>query len=311
MSILLIGNKETAPDTDSYYGEYAAFFQSALNTVDGAGHDIVYTMLDDLYIQVGDSDFTVYDTKNDRDIADYDAVLIRAKGLRNYFDVVKTISVYAQSRNIPIINDYSGFRDSSKLAQATQFYSLGIPVATTVYVNRTVLETGYALPFGFPCIMKATFGAHGNDNYLVHDLEQAREIASKNPNIQFVLQRFVPNEGDYRILLAGDEVLVIKRLASGASHLNNTSQGGSATLVPVADIPQKVIDDSRKIAAVLGMTIAGVDVLADKETGEFYFLEVNSQPQLMSGAFVSEKVATVGRYFAALATRRADTGSYS
>ena len=311
MHILLIGNKETAPDTDSYYGEYAAFFQGALDAASSGAHEISYVLIDELYIQVGDSDFIIHDTKHDKDIASYDAVLIRAKGLRNYFDVVKTISVYARQKALPVINDYSGFRDSSKLAQAVQFFMLDIPVATTIYANRAVLSGTYGLPFTFPCIMKATFGAHGNDNYLVESIEEARNIAAKDPKIQFVLQRFVPNDGDFRILLAGNEVLIIKRLAQGESHLNNTSQGGSASLVDLDTVPTHVITDSRKIAAELGMTIAGVDVLADKNTGEFFFLEVNSQPQLMSGAFVPEKITTVGRYFAALAAERVDTRSSS
>ena len=311
MHILLIGNKETAPDTDDYYSQYASFFQSALDMENSGAHEISYALIEELYIQVGDSDFIIRDTKHNKDLASYDAVLIRAKGLRNYFDVVKTISIYARQKALPVINDYSGFRDSSKLAQAVQFFVLDIPVATTVYVNRAVLYGAHELPFTFPCIMKATFGAHGNDNYLVGSIEEARNIAAKDPKIQFVLQRFVPNDGDFRILLAGNEVLIIKRLAQGESHLNNTSQGGSASLIDLDTVPTHVITDSRKIAAELGMTIAGVDVLADKNTGEFFFLEVNSQPQLMSGAFVSEKITTVGRYFAALAAERVDTRSSS
>jgi len=48
------------------------------------------------------------------------------------------------------------------------------------------------------------------------------------------------------------------------------------------------------------MTISGVDVIVDKNTNKHYFLEVNSQPQLMSGAFVEEKAQLVADYFDSL-----------
>lgn len=300
MKILLIGNKETSQDTDAYYGEYADFFRKAI-AHSSTNASIEYTMFDDLVISVGDDEFSVFDTKTNKDVSDYQLVLIRGKGFRNLFDVVKTISSYCVYKNIPVINDYSSFRDSSKLMQAVNFYEHQLPVARTVYVTPAVLSGKAQLGFDFPCIMKAVFGAHGNDNYLVDSIEEAREIARNSPDLRFVLQRFVPNDNDYRILVIGDELAVIGREAVEGSHLNNTSQGGAAVLVDPATIPEKVLLDSKKIAKKLGMTFAGVDVLADRETGDYYFLEVNSQPQLMSGAFVEEKAKLIGTFFDSIA----------
>lgn len=299
MKFILIGNKETSPDTEAYYTFYDEFFRDAIATTD-ADAEITHTLFDDLHISIGDGEFTIVDTRHGKDIADYDAVLIRGKGFRNYFDVVRAISRYCTLHSTPIINDYKGFRDSSKLAQALQFHELDIPVAKTVYLTDAVLNRKSPLGFDFPCIMKATFGAHGNDNYLVKDMEEAKKIVAKDESKKFVLQRFVPNDNDYRILVVGDETLVISREASEDSHLNNTSQGGSAVLAEAEQVPDWVLRDAIKIARHLDMTFAGVDVLADKNTGEYFFLEVNSQPQLMSGAFVDEKKKIVGRYLASL-----------
>lgn len=295
MRILLIGNKETANDPEKYYAEYKAFFDSALED-GGLGGEIDFTLFDDLVISVGDGEFSIYDSRHKLEVNNYQVILIRGKGFRQLFDVVKTISSYAKHNNIHVVNDYSSFRDSSKLTQATQFFELGVPVASTVYANQAVLSEKGSLKFGFPCIMKATFGAHGNDNYLVNDMEEARQIQLQSPELKFVLQRFVPNNNDFRILIIGEEVFVIGRYAAEGSHLNNTSQGGEAELIDIKTIPDEIINNSFKIMESLGMTIAGIDVLADKSTGEFFFLEVNSQPQLMSGAFVDEKIAAVGRY---------------
>lgn len=295
MQIILIGNRETSDDPETYYGEYKQFFSTA-SAYSKNKPEIKFTLFEDLIISVGDDTFSIYDTRHQSDIKMYDAVLIRGKGFRNYFDVIKTISTYAKHHKVPVINDYSGFRDSSKLMQATQFFELGIPVAKTIFVTKAVLESN-KLELDFPCIMKAAFGAHGNDNYLIHSLEEAQKIAADNSDKQFVLQRFVPNDNDYRLLVIGEEVFAFGRAAAKGSHLNNTSQGGTAALIPLEQIPSKVIEDAKRITSHLQMTFSGVDVLSDKNTGEFYFLEVNSQPQLMSGAFIDLKAQAIGKFF--------------
>lgn len=295
MKILLIGNRQTADDPEQYYEQYLDFFRSAV-AITGETADLQKTLFDDLYIEVGDGVVRVYDTRNHVDIKDVGKLLIRGKGFRNFFDVLRCISAYAAHHNVPVINDYSGFRDSSKLGQALTFELLGLPVASTVYVTQAVLDERHALPFGFPCIMKATFGAHGNDNYLVHSLEEVKKIQHASPDLRFVLQRFVPNDNDFRLLVVGDTVLAIARKAVGSSHLNNTSQGGTAYLVDLQDLPPRMIEDAVRVARHLDMSFAGVDALIDSQTGAYSFLEVNSQPQLMSGAFVDEKAKLVGAY---------------
>lgn len=300
MNILLVGTSNTAEDPDAYYGQYSDFFLRSLRSAGDSEPSVASSLIDDLFIAVGDGEFMIIDTKTGKDLREFDVILIRAKGLRSHFDVVKAISTYVKRHNVEIINDYSEFRDSSKLTQAVQFWSEGLPVAMSVFASKSVLEGKVSLPFDFPCIMKANFGAHGNDNHLVKSIDEAKQITVDNPDKNYVLQRFIPNDGDYRVLIAGDEVLVIRRRAVGDSHLNNTSQGGTGELVDVKDFPPKVIEDSRKIAAALSMKIAGVDALSDKNTGEFYFLEVNSQPQLMSGAFMTEKVLLIGRFLTSL-----------
>ena len=303
MRVLLIGNTGVSSiDDEAYFGRYVDFLQGSV----GQDSDIQveYTFFDDLYIAVGDDSFTIYDTRNQRQLSESDVVLLRGTAFRQYVDVVKAISSYAAEHNMQSINDYSGFRDSSKLTQAVQFHQLGLPVALSVYVTEAVLQAKYPLGFDFPCIMKATFGSHGNDNYLVKSLEEAVEIAGRDPKKKFVLQRFVPNDKDYRLLVIDDEVAVIGRSPVEGSHLNNTSQGGAAQLEAAGVVPEAIIEGAKRITKHLGMSISGVDVLADKLTGEFYFLEVNAQPQLMTGALLDVKSAMMGRYLRAVSASR-------
>jgi D-alanine-D-alanine ligase-like ATP-grasp enzyme len=71
--------------------------------------------------------------------------------------------------------------------------------------------------------------------------------------------------------------------------------------VATDSLPAVILEQARKIVKYLDLTIAGVDVVYDPKSGDFSFLEVNAQPQLMSGAFVSKKAAMFGDYLKKLA----------
>jgi len=295
MKLLIIGEMSNASieRKREYYQQYVDFFTSSAQTVND---DTVVEacLFDDLVIAVGDGTFTIHNSHNGRDLSEYDVFFMRGDKFRTYMDTVATINEYGNLHGIKTINDYSHVRDSSKLLQAVRFERLGIPVARTLLVTSALFHN---LPadWEFPCIMKATHGSHGNDNHLVHSIEEAKNIAESTPDKRYVLQRFVPNDGDYRILVIGDEVMVISRTAIEGSHLNNTSKGGSAMIIDTAELPSEIIADAKKLMSDLNMTIAGVDVLIDNQTGEYYFLEVNAQPQLMSGAVVPEKMIMMGK----------------
>ena len=145
-------------------------------------------------------------------------------------------------------------------------------------------------------VVKDKHGGHGNDNYFVQDSAELATILAKNPQIRFIAQEFIPNDRDYRILLAGSQALIIERRGQAGSHLNNTSQGGTATLIDPDDFPAELVEAARAYATWCQYEIAGVDVVMNVETGKYYFLEINSQPQIVTGAFVPEKQQLIGQY---------------
>ncbi len=304
MKLLILGNTNGTPTERNrqYYQEYVDFFVSSAKTVDDSTV-VRATLVDDLAISVGDGSFSIFDTLHNVDIAEYDVIFVRADQLRKYMGTIVAVNEYAAMHDIKVINDYRNARDSSKLLQAVQFEKLDIPVARTLLVTGGLLRN-MPSDWKFPCIMKATHGSHGNDNHLVQNIEEVERIAAEASDKLFVLQRFVPNNGDFRILIIGEEVMVIGRKAVEGSHLNNTSKGGDAVVLPTDDLPEKIITDAKKIMNELHMTIAGVDVLMDKETGDYYFLEVNAQPQLMSGAAISEKNVMMGKLLDTLQRKR-------
>jgi D-alanine-D-alanine ligase-like ATP-grasp enzyme len=49
------------------------------------------------------------------------------------------------------------------------------------------------------------------------------------------------------------------------------------------------------------MSLSGVDVMQNNETDEYYFLEVNIQPQLSTGALLDDKQVLLGNFIKSLA----------
>jgi glutathione synthase/RimK-type ligase-like ATP-grasp enzyme len=89
--------------------------------------------------------------------------------------------------------------------------------------------------------------------------------------------------------------MVIRRQRTDTTtHLNNTSQGAEASLVPIDELEPSIIENSRKICYTMGRDMAGIDVLvANDGSARYVFLEVNAVPQLTSGVFIDEKMQTL------------------
>jgi glutathione synthase/RimK-type ligase-like ATP-grasp enzyme len=169
-----------------------------------------------------------------------------------------------------------------------------MPAAMAESYNYLVEELG--LPF----VLKDIYGNRGEHNYLVRDeasFEEAIALSGQD-DTRCIAQAYVENDGDYRVLVFGSHVeLVIHRQGQSAdSHLNNTSQGGAATLVSEKVLPPEIRTACVTAAKLLDRQIAGVDIVEDKNSGVWYCLEVNDGPQLASGSFTAEKHKAFAAY---------------
>jgi glutathione synthase/RimK-type ligase-like ATP-grasp enzyme len=280
--IVFLGGLST--DDNSTRTPYAEQFSKELT-----GYEIDSLFFDDLLFHFAPGKFSIKDRAG-RELKDYDLVIFRGK-LREHLSLAYIVSSYLIENHVRFFNDYSLYRPMPKLAQTHLFYLLGVPFIETLFSLDPKRLADAAKVLGFPLILKDNYGAHGENNYLIKGQEDLVERLEKT-DAEMLAQRYHPNDGDYRVLIMdGREPLVIKRTAAGGSHLNNTSQGGSAEL---DELPVGLLEQSKSLAKELKMTVAGVDILRDKQTGEMLFLEVNSQPQLLTGAFVDKKKKLFG-----------------
>ncbi len=297
--ILVISRRDKRPSYDT-----ADSMAKQLGAVVG---DLVYEacFLDELEFVYDGTELTIANTRNSQNLNAYDAIF--CLGWFNeklYEEIVLGCALYAEKHGITLINSEARInRSKSKLSQYVLAAEHSLAMTRFCFaMNHDVLQAAVAKSgISYPFIMKAPLGARGNDNYLVESQKQLHSIFADNPNTPYIIQEFVPNNGDLRLLVAGGQVrMAIGRKAAEGTHLNNTSKGGSAEIIPVESLPQAMLTQAVHIAKLLNREVTGVDMIVHRDSGDFYFLEANNMPQLSTGSFVDEKAAMLNGYFESL-----------
>ena len=110
----------------------------------------------------------------------------------------------------------------------------------------------------FPCIMKSVSGHGGQEVFFVKDLKEVNQIKNEKPNLKFIYQEFLENNGDVRIYMLNGEVAAAIKRKSNKDYRNNYSLGGEVELYNPS---QEMVDSATKIANLLKADFIGVDFL--------------------------------------------------
>lgn len=282
--LLLVHTAQTRPGHLNWVA-----FRDALQQRFGKGAAIEMSAVSQLTFVLDGSNARIYDAKQQFDIRNFDLVVFRTIG--NQSEPAIAVAAYCRKLGIPYIDSYIPEIGATKLSCAFVRWEHDLPVPSTYYGPDEELLAIARWQQTWPWVVKADNGKKGRDNFLVHSLPELEEVFVKNPEVRFVMQTFIPNDGDFRVLVFNNKArMVILRRGSGDSHLNNTSQGGTATQVPLQDLPDGVVDLAVRAAKLERLAIAGVDIIIDKQTNKLYILEVNRAPQIPTGAFADEKL---------------------
>ena len=179
-------------------------------------------------------------------------------------------------------NTGQGILQSRDKLQASQILARNrIPVPKTVYV-RDILDVEQAIETvgGLLVVVKVTQGTQGEGVFLRHtafevrNLVQGLLVTGKSVLVQ---EYIAESHGkDIRALVVGDEVVAcMRRRARGREFRSNYHLNGTVEKV---ELSEEYADAACRAARVLGLNIAGVDLLEGKDGP--LVLEVNSSPGL-------------------------------
>lgn len=215
-------------------------------------------------------------------------------------DVALSVSHIAKHNAVSCLNSEAyGTRSRTKLSQYVIACLHGVRVPAFVFAldHDQLFGAVKQSTLSYPLIAKSVQANRGKDNYLVQSPAELKVLLNEQADVPFVVQQFIPNDGDYRLVVMDDHVTVaIRRQSQSMSHINNTSQGGHAELVAVESLNPELVQDAVVLAKALKREITGADIVVDKTTGAHYVLEVNNMPQLSTGSEVEAKLQALDQY---------------
>lgn len=283
--ILLIARAVSKESKDKAEG----FANRVRNSI-GGSVEIECCEISELFFELSTRVINIYHPQKKFDLRDFGLVVVRHIG--KMANEAQAIVQYCENFDIRYTDEYlNRLMLDSKMSTQFLLWFNGIKNwPHTFYGNIDEMIRRFP-EFGGKAIMKDNEGSKGRLNFLVESVAEISDIQKQHPDKRFVLQEFIPNSGDLRVLVFnGRPVLVIERKGVDSSHLNNTSQGGAAQIVSIESISSEVIDICIKAASASRLQVAGVDVMFDSTNSRPYLLEVNNAPQVSSGAFQDEKV---------------------
>ncbi|MCH1423243.1 MAG: RimK family alpha-L-glutamate ligase [Candidatus Poseidoniaceae archaeon] len=179
-------------------------------------------------------------------------------------------------------NTGAGILQSRDKLHASQILARNrIPVPRTTYV-RDIIDVETAVDFvgGLPVVIKVTQGTQGQGVFLRHTIRESRNLVQGlllTGRAVLIQEYIAESHGkDIRALVVGDRVVAsMRRKARGREFRSNYHLNGTVEKV---DLPPEFEEAACRAARVLGLHIAGVDLLEAKDGP--LVLEVNSSPGL-------------------------------
>ena len=194
-------------------------------------------------------------------------------------------------------NSSEGIRQSrNKLLAAQILGRNNVPIPKTAYVrNINDVEQAIDLVGGLPVVIKVSEGTQGRGVYLRHLYKDAIGLVSALLDLdhEVLIQEYIHESHgtDIRALVVGDKVVAcMRRRARGKEFRSNFHLNGT---VEAVDLPPEYEEIALRASRVLGLNIAGVDLLEGKNGP--LVLEINSSPglegiEMASGVNVAEKI---------------------
>ena len=179
-------------------------------------------------------------------------------------------------------NTSQGILQSRDKLHASQILARNrIPIPRTVYV-RDILDVEQAIDAvgGLPVVVKVTQGTQGEGVFLRHTAFEVRNLVQGlllTGKSVLVQEYIAESHGkDIRALVVGDRVVAcMRRRARGREFRSNFHLNGTVENV---QLPEDYAEAACRAARVLGLNIAGVDLLEGNDGP--LVLEVNSSPGL-------------------------------
>lgn len=249
------------------------------------GHNIYYAELKDLYINDGQprvtvqslvvrdqaSDFYTLGEKQDRDLADFDVLLMRKDPpVDDQFIYATHIFELAEQRGLLVVNKAQALRDFNEKLFTSYFPDLIPPTLVTRCKNQ--IKAFHAEHKDIIC--KPLDGMGGTSIFRVkedaNNLGVVSEVLTHNGAKLAMFQAYLPaiKDGDKRVLIVNGEVMpyCLARLPQGTETRGNLAAGGVGRAQAISDSDRALAQSIAPKLLEHGILFVGLDVIGDRVT---------------------------------------------
>ncbi len=252
--------------------------ESFLAAAKKKGIELVPIQYNDLILRQKKNEFEIlYKGKS---LSEFGLFYFRAVGEATEW--VNLLLLYAQKKKISVVDEYlADFGPERRLKSISGVILVknGVSYPRTSFVASKEVLLEETEKFDYPFVLKISKGGRrGMGTLLVKDQDVLeRAIKGRIEKTGFLLQEYIPNNGDYRLILIGYQVLGgFKRQKKEEKLLLNRSLGPSKVL---EEIPEAIEKEAVRACQILKVEIASVDMVADERTNKPVVIEVNEAPQ--------------------------------
>jgi ribosomal protein S6--L-glutamate ligase len=181
---------------------------------------------------------------------------------------------------VPVLNNSVPIARSRDKLRALQLLSrFGIDIPRTVMCRfREEVPLAVEQVGGLPCIVKLIQGTQGVGVLIASTMDEVQGMLDTLWTLgqEILLQELIAESKgrDVRALVVGDRVVAaMRRTAKQGEFRSNLHRGGEAEAV---ELPRAYSDVAVQAARVIGLEVAGVDMLESKAGPKI--MEVNSSP---------------------------------
>ncbi len=255
----------------------------------------------ELIFEIDEEDISI--KINGTDIKEYDLVYYRRVGDR-FFSLGGTLAICLNEFGIPFFD--TAFADvgpdEDKFTNLTRLAVAHLPIIPTFFCWYEKVEENkqYIIEkFGFPLVVKS-LGSHRGIGVSLMKSEKDFDLIQKvGENHQFLFQKYLENNEEYRLLVLKDRVAVAeKKVRTDPNEFrSNVALGAIEEFIDVAKIPEKMKEISVIASKTLKIQTGGVDILVDEKEKKMWLVEVNRGPGLTYNTKLSPEIDALANFF--------------
>jgi len=232
----------------------------------------------------------------------FDLIYFRRVG-HEYFKLAAALALCIKNLGIKFFD--SGLSDigpaGNKFISYLRLYFSGLPVITPTYFcpKETILLKYKQIceDIGLPLVFKHLHLQRGSGVFLIKEASQIPEILKDFPSGDFMFQKLSDNVHEYRVLVLNGKIGAYEeKIKTDKNEFrSNVHLGALEKFFDVNSISSDIKEISIKAAKVLGIEVAGVDILVDGK-GKAWLIEVNRGPGLTYDENISPEIGNFAKF---------------